>query len=184
MIKKLWIACIAIAFVGTVNAQDVKFGAKLGMNISSLNGDDVTNIDAKTGFVVGVTAEVFLTEKFSIQPELLFSQQGARSKGNFTYDLNYITLPVMAKYYITKGFSVEAGPQFSFLVKDEFILENGGATMDTEVANFDLNANVGLGYKFDNGIFVQTRYNLGLIDLSEDTGVKNGVFQMSVGYQF
>ena len=30
MIKKLWIACMAIAFVSTVNAQDVKLGVKLG----------------------------------------------------------------------------------------------------------------------------------------------------------
>jgi hypothetical protein len=43
------------------------------MNIASVNGSNVNNLDSKTGFVFGVTAEVPLTEKFSIQPELLYS---------------------------------------------------------------------------------------------------------------
>ncbi|MFY0629048.1 MAG: PorT family protein [Flavobacteriaceae bacterium] len=183
MNKKVWIACIAIAFAAKVNAQDVKLGVKLGMNVSSVNGGS-SNLDSKTGFVLGGTAEVFLTEKFSIQPELLFSQQGAESRGDFIYDLNYLTVPVMAKYYIAKGFSVEAGPQFSFLVKDELISVTNGATANTDAGNFDLNANLGLGYKLNNGIFFQTRYNLGIIAISENPDIKNGVFQMSVGYQF
>lgn len=184
MIKKLWIACIAIALAGTVNAQEVKLGVKLGMNVSSINGNNANNIDSKTGWVLGATAEVSLTDKFSIQPELLFSQQGAKSRNNYTYDLNYITLPIMAKYYIADGFTVEAGPQFSFLVKDELVPDNGGATANTDAENFDLTANLGLGYQLNNGIFFQTRYNLGLVAISENPDVKNGVFQMTLGYQF
>ncbi len=184
MIKKLWIAIIAIGITGTATAQDVKLGLKLGMNVSSINGKNANNLDSKTGFVFGATAEVALTDKLSLQPELLFSQQGAKSEGNFTYDLNYITMPVMVKYYIAKGFSVEAGPQFSFLVKDELIPENGGANANTNAENFDLNANLGLGYKLNNGIFFQTRYNLGLINIDENPDIKNGVFQMAIGFQF
>ena len=91
----------------------------------------------------------------------------------------------MAKYYIAKGFSVEAGPQFSFLVKDELISDTGNsASVNTNAENFDFSANLGLGYKLDNGIFFQTRYNLGLTAISETPDVKNGVFQMTLGYQF
>ncbi|WP_347173270.1 porin family protein [Polaribacter uvawellassae] len=164
--------------------KKVTLGTKIGMNVSSVNGNQ-DNLDSKTGFVLGVTAEILLTEKFSLQPELLYSQQGAKSRGNFIYDLNYITLPFMAKYYIAEGFSLEAGPQFSFLVKDELISDNNNAaTANTNAENFDLNINFGLGYKLENGIFFQTRYNLGLIAITETPDVKNGVFQMSLGYQF
>ena len=184
MIKKVWVAIIAIGIAGTVNAQDVKLGAKIGMNVSSVNGDP-DNLDSKTGWVLGATAEVSLTDKFSLQPELLYSQQGAKQRGNFIYDLNYISLPVMAKYYIAKGFSLEAGPQFSFLVKDELISDsNNAASANTNAENFDFSANLGLGYQLDNGIFFQTRYNLGLINFDKNPDVKNGVFQMSLGYQF
>lgn len=183
MIKKLWIAIVAIGITGSVTAQDVKFGAKIGMNVSTITGDDVSNIDSKTGFVLGATSEISFTDKFSVQPELLFSQQGARFEGNFTVDLNYLTLPIMAKYYVAKGFSVEAGPQFSFLVKDEVIFEDN-TTSDTNAKNFDLMANVGLGYQLENGIFLQTRYNLGLLSIADDTDNKNGVFQIALGFQF
>jgi hypothetical protein len=184
MIKKLWIAIIAIGIAGTVNAQEVKLGVKLGMNVSSINGGNANNIDSKTGFVYGVTAEVLLTEKFSIQPEVLYSQQGAQSRNNYTYDLNYVTLPIMAKYYIANRFSIEAGPQFSFLLKDELIPANGSQTANTNAENFDLTANIGLGYQLNNKIFFQTRYNLGLISIDENPDIKNGVFQMTIGYQF
>ena len=187
MIKKLWIACIAIAFAGTVNAQDVKIGLKFGMNIASVNGGDANNLDSRTGFVGGVTAEVPISEKFSIQPELLYSAQGAQQRDNFKYDLNYVSLPIMAKYYIANGFSVEAGPQFSFLIKDQLVPldEFGGQPREnTNAENFDLAANVGLGYQFQSGIFFQTRYNLGLIAITENPDIKNGVFQMTLGYQF
>ena len=87
MIKKLCIAFFAMGMLGVVQAQDVKLGVKLGMNISSLNGNE-DNLDPKDGWVLGATAEVALTDKFSLQPELLYSQQGAKSRGNFIYDLN------------------------------------------------------------------------------------------------
>ena len=117
----------------------------------------------------------------------MYSAQGAQQRDNFKYDLNYVSLPIMAKYYIANGFSVEAGPQFSFLIKDQLVPldEFGGQPREnTNAENFDLAANVGLGYQFQSGIFFQTRYNLGLIAISENPDIKNGVFQMTLGYQF
>jgi hypothetical protein len=197
MIKKIWVACVVIAFAGTVNAQDttfaetekakdVKIGIKLGMNIATVNGSEANNLDSRTGFVIGVAAEIPFTEKFSIQPELLYSAQGAQQRDNFMYDLNYISLPIMAKYYIAKGFTLEAGPQFSFLLKDELvpINQNNVSSVNTAAENFDLALNLGLGYQFKSGIFFQTRYNLGLIAITENPDIKNGVFQMTLGFQF
>jgi len=185
MIKKLWIAIIAVGFAGTVNAQDVKFGVKLGMNVSSVNESGPNSLDSKTGFLIGVTTEVKLTDKLSLQPELLLSKQGAKSETNdFTLELNYIAVPVMVKYYIADGFSVEAGPQFSFLMKDKLSSDSGNQTADISAESFDLMANLGFGYQLKNGLFFQTRYNLGLTNFDENPKVKNGVFQMSLGYQF
>ena len=186
MIKKLWIACFAVALIGKVNGQDVKLGVKIGMNIASVNGSNANNLDSRTGFVLGVTAEIPFTEKFSIQPELLYSAQGAQQRDNFKYDLNYVSLPIMAKYYIAKGITLEAGPQFSFLLKDQLVPIDiyNGTRENTDAENFDFGVNVGLGYQFKSGIFFQTRYNLGLIAISENPDIKNGVFQMTLGFQF
>ena len=184
--KKLCLAIIAMGMFGVVQAQDVKLGVKLGMNISSLNGNE-DNLDPKDGWVIGATAEVALTEKFSLQPELLYSQQGAKSRGNFIYDLDYMTMPIMAKYYIADGFSIQAGPQFSFLVKDELISDDpysGDVTANPNSENLDIALNFGLGYRINKRFSVQTRYSLGTMDVDESTGVKNGVFQMTLGYHF
>tara|TARA_B110000091_G_C13760728_1_gene452012 strand:+ start:788 stop:1348 length:561 start_codon:yes stop_codon:yes gene_type:complete len=186
MIKKLWIAFFAVALIGKVNGQDVKLGIKLGTNIASVNGSNANNLDSRTGFVFGVAAEILFTEKFSIQPELLYSAQGAQQGNDYRYDLNYVSVPIMAKYYIAKGFTVEAGPQFSFLLKDQLVPIDtyNGVIENTDAENFDFGINAGLGYQFKSGIFFQTRYNLGLIAISENPDIKNGVFQMTLGFQF
>ena len=46
MIKKLCFAIIAMGMAALVNAQEVKIGVKVGMNISSLNGNE-DNLDAQ-----------------------------------------------------------------------------------------------------------------------------------------
>jgi|TARA_B110000902_G_scaffold117907_1_gene138295 hypothetical protein len=156
------------------------------MNIASVNVSNANNLDSKTGFVFGVTAEVPFTEKFSIQPELLYSAQDAQKGNDYWYDLNYVSLPILVKYYIAKSFTAEAGPQFSFLEKDELVqmYTYNKNRENTNAENFDLAANFGLGYQFKSGIFFQTRYNLGLIVISENPDIKNGVFQITLGFQF
>jgi hypothetical protein len=59
------------------------------------DGDGET--EQRSGFHVGVYGESFISESFSIQPELLYSQQGYKitnSSGTFT-KLDYINLPIM-----------------------------------------------------------------------------------------
>ena len=186
MLKKLCFAIVAIFFVSKINAQDVRLGIKVGMNVASVNGSNANNIDSRTGFIIGATAEIPFSDRFSIQPEVMYSAQGAQQRNNFKYDLNYMSVPLIAKYYIAKGFSLEAGPQFSFLIKDQLVPidQNGGPVENTNAENFDFGANFGLGYQLKNGIFFQTRYSLGLIAITENPDIKNGALQMTLGFQF
>ncbi len=81
----------------TINGLDVTLGAKAGLNLSTLVGD-TANVSMKPGFHIGGMAELELTEKLSVQPELLYSLQGARfdcAGSNYNYNLSYITLPVI-----------------------------------------------------------------------------------------
>ena len=181
MMKKtvLVILCI-IAFSGA-KAQQVKFGVKAGLNVATIHGENL-NTDSKLGLHVGGLVELKLSDSFSIQPEVLYSQMGTENDAN-QLKIDYISLPVMAKYYIVDGFSLELGPQISFLV-DDVVKTNDGGSLDPDIENYDLSANLGLGYQFKQGLFVQTRYNLGLTAIQENPDIKNGSFQISVGYQF
>lgn len=178
--KKLLLSLLLLTGTFAVNAQSVKFGVKGGVNFATIRGNDL-DVDSKTGFHVGGVAELKLGDKFSLQPELLYTELGTKDSDN-ELTLNYISVPVMAKFYLLEGFSVEAGPQFSFLVKDE--LETPVGILNPQTEDFDFGLNVGLGYNFNNGLFVQSRYTLGVSPIQENPDVKNGAFQLSLGYQF
>ena len=70
----LFIVVLLFSFQGI--SQEINFGVKGGINISSLIGDYPTAIDKKKpsiGFHLGGFAEHYFTEEIAIQPELLFS---------------------------------------------------------------------------------------------------------------
>ncbi|RAR51033.1 porin family protein [Flavobacterium lacus] len=179
--KKLMIV-LAFLILGVTqsNAQMLKFGVKAGANFASLEGDGVEGLDTYTSFHFGALLEVKVFENFSIQPELLYSSQGAKVNEENVKDINfnYITVPVLAKFYlISEKLSVEAGPQFSFLIDD-----NVGDQFESE--SFDFAAVGGLGFQFTENFFAQARYVAGLTDTTKDAEVKNRVIQVSLGYRF
>ena len=76
--------------------------------------------DSKTSFHIGGVVEIPISDSFSVQPELLYSSQGAKAESSFGGDvdfkLSYLNLPIMAKYYVAENFSLEAGPQVGLLL--------------------------------------------------------------------
>lgn len=185
MKKILLLAVVTVLGFTNANAQKIKFGAKGGLNFASISGDNTKNIDPVAAFNFGLLSEIPISEKFSFQPEAMFSGQGYsfKDKDN-VIALNYLNVPLIGKYYVTKGLSVEAGPQLGFLLsaKDEKI------DVKDSFKTFDFGINFGLGYKLENGINFGVRYNLGLTDINNLDNYsgknKNGVLQVSVGYFF
>ncbi|WP_126650841.1 porin family protein [Chryseobacterium aureum] len=121
----------------TSSGSPVKFGVKAGFNASSFSNSNSNygeyNEKVKLGSHVGVFVTVPVAEKFSIQPELLFSQMGSKTEQKYTYsslsdgylvkrefsyktNLNYLVLPVMVQYHILPQLYVEAGPEFGYLL--------------------------------------------------------------------
>jgi hypothetical protein len=186
MKKVLLVAFIAVLGLANVNAQEIEFGAKGGLNFASISGDNTGDVGLVTGFNFGLVAEIPITEKFSFQPELMYSGQGygLDNDTDDTVALNYLNIPLMGKYYLIKGLSLEAGPQIGFLLS----AKNDNTDLKDSFNTVDFGVNFGLGYKFDNGLNFGARYNLGLSDINNIDGFtsknKNGVFQLSVGYFF
>jgi hypothetical protein len=217
MIQKLigsGILMAALTFFGTTaQAQSddlgVRFGIKGGLNISQLYVDrpDVQDENAKLGLHAGVFLKAPLSDFFALQPELLYSNQGAKvnyngmpllgiQSGEVRFNLNYIQLPVLA--VITAGpISFQAGPYVSYLasanVKD---LKSDGSmgsqrTLDkSDFKSFDYGLAGGLAVDVQ-GFQLGARYNYGLTDigssdfageLTKDS--KNSVIQVFVGFGF
>lgn len=190
----------------------VKIGVKAGLNISSLtsNENELESTD-KTGFTAGIMADISLAKNFSIQPEVVFSQQGMKfsysdldvknSHYNSTIGLNYLNIPILLKYFIVKGLSVQVGPQIGILLKasnkyqDNFLgYENHETFNLSDYANgFDTSVNFGLGYQFKNKFYADLRYNISYSDIFKNASantyiinsdMKNRVFQITFGYFF
>jgi len=213
------ILCGAIALFGflSANAQEVQFGAKAGVNLATLTGDNDGDVNGLTSFHVGAVAEFKISDKFSFQPELMYSAQGAKEEYKETYTilgttytddvtakikLDYINIPLMAKFYVAEGFSLEAGPQVGFLLsaKSEFeftettddgttVSEISGSEEEDikdGISGFEYGLNFGVGYKMDSGLNFGARYNLGLGNVNDmgDENVHNSVLQVSLGYMF
>lgn len=203
MKKKVLTVLIIVVTAISSNAQ--QFGVKAGLNLASITGDFSEFFEGRTSFHVGGLVEFELSEKFSIQPELIYSSQGAKyaelekgDKDNILLD--YLNIPVMGKYYVVEGLSIEVGPQLGILLSaknkyeysyDGEEIESGNDDIKEDINSIDFGVNFGVGYKLDSGLNFAARYNLGISNLDKsdeeyDLNLKNknGVFQLSVGYLF
>lgn len=180
--KKTILAAIMLFSITTViQAQSIRFGIKAGANFANQNGDTPPAFESKesiTSYHAGLVAEVKLFDGFAIQPELLYSTQGATYKNaveEFKNELGYLYIPVVAKIGLSKSLSLELGPQASFLLSDRknVNLENP--------ETFEFGVVGGLGLNITKSIFVQARYGLGLTEASKDADIKNSTIQLSAG---
>ncbi|MFV8327187.1 porin family protein [Flavobacterium sp. ZS1P14] len=183
--KKIILSVVIVFTFGFVNAQEkeaMSFGAKGGLNLAT-----VTNADgSKTlvGFHIGFFGEFMLGDDFALQPEVLYSTQGT-DFDNGDLKLDYITVPVMLKYYVADAFSLELGPQIGFLVS----AEEDGVDIKSDVKSIDFGINFGASYDVTENFMLGARYNLGVTRWQDqlfpgESESKNSVFQISVGYKF
>lgn len=184
------IACLALAI--PAQAQ-IKFGVKVGLNVSKLHlSKETLSSDNRAGFFVGPTAEFTLPLLgLGIDGSVLYNQFGVDSEEG-TSTKKSIEIPINLRW--TVGFSslvgayVAVGPQFGFNVGDRWF---------DEVCEFKKNTtsfNVGAGLKLLGHLQVGANYNFALKnngkihsgDIEDLTtiGFKQNTWQVSVAYLF
>lgn len=177
--RRLILFSIVISSI-TVYSQGIKVGLKAGINYANFINSDIQT-DAITSFHGGLITEFSLLKNFSLQPELLYSTQGAELNDlgqQIKNELGYISIPLLAKFYLNDQLSMEVGPQASFLLSERNEVDTGDSnTFDFAVAG-------GLTYKFGKHFFIQGRYGVGLTEPKRDADVKNSVLQGSIGFMF
>lgn len=195
-------------------SQESRFGAKGGLNYSTIAGDLTEGINPRLSGHLGVFVNFQFSNKFAIQPELLYSSQGFRFNTDLAFiqtanpqinepdfttavQFNYLSIPLMAQFEISDRFAVEFGPQFAFLLNQVTKIKNFDG-LDAESlneresisGNFQLDYGVAIGvlvYVTDTFSF-SPRFYLGLRNrLNGATGNVqnyNGALQLSVNYTF
>jgi hypothetical protein len=170
--------------------EGIVFGVKGGMNFSNFVGT-VEDQGIRSSIHLGLLAEIMVSDNFSIQPELLYSKQGSTYTGQVPgferTKLDYILLPVEAKFKLIDKLSLEVGPQLGILMSSRLKTNTSNDKIDG-LKSIDFSINAGLQYHINNAAFVQGRYVLGLSDtrLSDNSNnrISNSVIQLSIGYLF
>ena len=222
--KKILLLAAMIVSTLSVSAQNevgqVSIKPTAGVNFACLTNHSEFNTKIKAGFVGGIEAEYGISERFGLSAGLLFSMQGCKwdkwpaeyespsgvdlNGINIDVNLNYLNIPILAKYYIVGGLAIQAGVQPGIrLSAKESVQYNGvydGAkykerdNVDVKewVNGFDLSLPVGLSFEYAN-VVLDARYNIGLTNviatrkiagLSGKDSSKNSVFMLTLGYKF
>ena len=188
---------VGVVSTNTAVAQ-MRAGIKGGLNVSNLYIDDVDDENARYGFNVGVYGQIFSSDVFAIQPELLFSTKGTKAEygGNIfdqtiKFNLSYLDLPVLAVFKLGESAEIHVGPYVSYLlnanISHDGDLGSGVDDLDKDnFKSFDYGLSGGFGLNFGQ-IQVGARYNYGLAKIADDNDAeiflddsKNSVAQLYV----
>jgi hypothetical protein len=189
--KKLVFLVFTTGVFFTASAQ-IQFGVKAGANFATLSGNGSEGATTKVDFHGGGFAHIPLVNSFFLQPELVYSRQGAKATSDgvvFNINQNYLNIPVLAKYQHSSGLYGETGPQLGFLLAANVSAQGSSQDVKSSYKSTDFSWAFGVGYKIPlMNAGIDARYNLGLSNIAatEVSGysVKNSVFQLGVFYMF
>jgi hypothetical protein len=222
--KKLNLIIIAVSFMAVYcSAQDnngapinnnqqvsntdfrdkFQVGVKAGLNYSnvySTKGEEF-KADPKFGFATGLFVAIPIGKFLGIQPEALYSQKGFKATGmilNSSYDVtrttSYIDIPILASLKPIEYFTLLAGPQYSYLIKQKDVFANATSTIEQqqefENDNVRRNTLCFLG-GFDINYFhlvISTRIGWDILNNNGDgtsttPQYKNVWYQLTLGYR-
>lgn len=204
--KKVLLSAVLLTFVFTVSAQ-FHSGFKMGLNLGKIKAESTNKYEVNNpGLNIGIPFNVVLTDfkpiQLSLQPELLISQKGAKSKNTldtsmFSQTNNYIEIPVMIKArYNKSAFKpfVNLGPYFGYYVMNYAISKQGDEwdTVEVDFADsayentMDVGMNIGAGFNA-GGFLCEIRYGLGFSNylksyLGDKIKSKNRILSFTIGY--
>lgn len=143
--------------------------------------------ESRFGILGGLEAEYYVNDWFSASAGVAYSQQGWRIKEKVSdtkwdMDLDYINVPVMANFYLFRGFALKVGVQPGFLINAK---SDGVKVMDS-CEKFGLSIPWGISYEFGNNINIEARWVNPLTKVNKygDEKVRSNLLQLTVGYKF
>lgn len=167
---------------------ELKPGVKTGLNLANITH---SNFDVKPDFYAGISLGLQFSERYILQPDVLYSRQGARPQLDGVSDseiqIDYLSVVLVNKYAVFKDVKLYAvaGPFFDFVVDDNLDL---GVGYFGFLDKFDIGFIAGLDYEFSSGLGIDLRYKLGFSDIdlnfNDQKQHTNKLFQLGLSYNF
>ncbi len=194
------IVLAALLGTGTVSAQNVGGGVKIGANFATVGGDpgcgSSCTKSVRTGGIGGGFLIARITDMIAFQPEVLYSQEGVKLQGTdrgqafeATAKIGTVQIPLLLRVApkMTSGGASGyfiVGPAIGVIASAK--QEQGGQTEDfkDDLKSWDASIVFGGGVTISH-FLVEARYAAGMTDLNktpESTGkVRSNVFSILVG---
>jgi opacity protein-like surface antigen len=188
-LKKILLLTLFVSFAITTTAQlekETKYGFRVGANHSTLEGDKLGDLAPRIGMHASFFAEVPLSSKLSLVPELGVSALGVNERelrlptGDIVESkTNWLQVTLLAKINLSQKLYLQLGPQAGVNVTEKD---------DNDLYNYDFSAVGGLGYKFNQNLGVDVRYGYGLSNVYDnafevDNKAMNRYFQLGLSYR-
>ena len=196
--KKLVLILFAgISFAAAHAQGQVQFGIKGGLNLSTVtvsNGFNGYSYNTLPNFNAGVFLKIPVVRFFSVQPEIYYSGQGFKSDdgsgGEYSEHVNYLNIPVLARFATRSGVYLETGPQLGIKLSAKDKEQGVSTDISSAYNSADFSWVFGVGYKFPmSPVGIDFRYNAGIINVANDGyygnsygqyAVRNDVFQLGL----
>jgi hypothetical protein len=199
--------CILMTVSGEVEADNrqrsrIHVGAKGGVSFTTLSGDPYPVYDARIGFSAGVFVSIPVARNWSIQPEILYSQKGAKTSGycsglptSWTLKLDYVEVPILISAATSTIGDVTPrmflGPAVTFKVSSKQEVKNQYATVSVDVGGIRplelcFVVGAGLDFSFSSGILsIEARMTPSLKSIYENdfgANLKNIGYSLLLGF--
>ena len=168
----------------------VKVGLKGGASFANVKYTSGTSSETFNTIIApnfGITLDFPGKSAFNIQSGLFYTGMGGKSSvGSFTetVNLNYLSIPVLAKLSIGSGFFGYFGPQLSFLISAKSKDPNGTYDIKKDVNSTGLFGILGLGYNLSEKFNFFGQYSAGFSNLSKssNSGDKLNANAFTIGF--
>ena len=195
--KRLILHILIIFSTIGLNAQSllpIKYGLKAGLNIANIAStpsEGVKNLESSSKIAIsgGFYMEIPLTDKWYINPELVYSQKGASFEYDYIQDYNinnrqkysttnnlsisYIELNPNISYRASHKVSLNLGPSISFLMSPNYSYAqdptNQNSLSDGELneETLDVGLNCGLSYYINDHLLIESKVYSGFLKMGE-----------------
>ena len=179
-LRVLTVMAALVVFMATPSFAQVNFsaGVKGGVNFAKLAFDPEEEecCDMRTGFIGGLFVVAPISETVAIQPEFLYSMQGAKFDFGDGFEsevqLDYFQVPILVRADFATGGGVRPfvlfGPTIGFNVKAKDKFEDDEEDIKDDVKNVDIGFAIGGGLQF-GAASVEARYTHGLTNANDDS---------------
>lgn len=185
---------------GYGEGKTIYYGLRLGMAVSTVNSDDsaLDGGTAQTGLNLGAVAGFQLTPSAPVYLEsgLFYTEKGGKGyvdKAKFSYNLNYLEVPVIVKYRysVDDRFSIQpfVGGYFALgvggKVKNYDARETSSSFSEHFFKRFDGGLKIGCGFEYQM-IYADLSYDWGLANIchSDFDSSRTGCFYVNCGVNF